>query len=108
MHRLAVDIHVIGAEPASAPGLGQADRIEHVERDAMLRRGARHLPLAGERPIGARGAAARNCDRDQRRAETNPHRSNHSARHRLAPIAVRLPLSRRQRKTRFRSHSHPC
>ena len=35
MHRLPVDVHVVGAELAAAPGLGQADRIEHVERHAV-------------------------------------------------------------------------
>ena len=107
MHRLAVDIHVIGAEPVSAACLGQADRIEHVERHPVLRRGARHFPLASERPIGARNATARSCDRDQRRGEI-AHHSNRPVPPRLALIAARLLPSRRQRKTRFRSHSHPC
>ena len=35
MHRVPVDVHVVRAELAAAPGLGQADRIEHVERHAV-------------------------------------------------------------------------
>ena len=106
LHRPSVDIHIERTELALTPGLGQADRIEDIERDAVERRRARHLPLAGERPLGPRRAGARSCDREQRRGETNSHRPSSLARPRFVPIGVRRPSSRRRQTLHFRWHSH--
>ena len=102
----AVDVHVIRAELPFPAGLCQPDRIKDVERDAVQRRRARHLALAHERPLRARGRCARNCDCEQSPAETNSYRPSSIARFRLVSIGVPRPSSRRWRRLHFRSHSH--
>ena len=71
MDRTAVDVHLVGPELAPAPRLGEADRIEHVERHAARGRGAGHLPLAGHR-AGAAGARSRKSRAERRRADRRP------------------------------------
>src|SRR5208283_5390605 len=58
MNGFTVDVHVIGAELAPAPGLRQADRVEDIERDAGPRGRASHLPLARQRPLRVRPCKA--------------------------------------------------
>ena len=66
MNFAPVDIHLVRAEFASMSRLGQADRIEHIERHAARGRGAGHLPLAGHL-AGVTGAARSGQSRAERR-----------------------------------------
>ena len=73
MHRAPVDIHVIGIELALMAGFRQSDGIEDVERNAVVLRGARHLPLAQGSSDDAARLRARVKRRD--RQQTGPDQS---------------------------------
>ena len=70
MTRDAIDVHRIGLQPPVLPGLGQADGIEHGERDILDLRRARHFALARPhalaRGIGAGHAGVKDKGRDRR------------------------------------------
>lgn len=51
-YRPSINVERIGVQDALAPGLAEADRIQHAERDAVPACRKRHLTLAG--PVRAR------------------------------------------------------
>ena len=59
MNGAPVDVHVPRAQRAGMAGFGQTDRIEDIERNAVLARGARHFLLAKLGGLGAGDDGAR-------------------------------------------------
>src|SRR5512138_3647166 len=76
-YRLAFGAERVRVQRASAPGLGQADRVQDAERDAMKLRRARHLALARTRVV--RPALRGGATDKQRRDDDAAPRPGHDA-----------------------------